>query len=272
MISKMKFPRILIVIQARTGSSRLHGKIFLPLAGKELLIRMVERVERSRFKSIIAVATTTGSEDDRVIELCKKENKLFFRGSVDDLLDRHYKAGLHFNAEIIAKIPSDCPLIDTEIIDDVINFFLLRKNEFDYVSNLHPPTFPDGNDIEIMSMEVLKEAWEKAKEPFQREHTTPYIWDNPDKYRIGNYLWNTGQDFSMTHRFTIDYPEDYDFIKRVYDELYFEKPDFGLKDILKLLEQKPEIMEINKKYAGVNWYRNHLDSLKTITQNQTKVL
>ncbi|MCX7833977.1 MAG: glycosyltransferase family protein [Ignavibacteria bacterium] len=267
----MNFPKIVIVIQARTGSSRLPGKVLLPLCGKALLIRMVERVERSYFKPIVVVATTEKSEDDEIVDLCKKENKLFFRGSENDLLDRHYKAGLYFGADIISKIPSDCPLIDTNIIDKVISFYLTNNNKYDYVSNLHPPTFPDGNDVEVMHMSVLKIAYENALAPYEREHTTPYIWDNPDIFRIGNYRWETGKDFSLTHRFTIDYLEDYEFIKRVYEYLYPMKPNFGLNDILKLLEKKPELAEINKKYLGVNWYRHHIDSLKTINLNQTKI-
>jgi spore coat polysaccharide biosynthesis protein SpsF len=116
----------------------------------------------------------------------------------------------------------------------------------------------------------LENAWINAKIDFEREHTTPYIWENPDKFRIGNVVWETGLDFSMTHRFTIDYKEDYEFIKRVYDELYEKNSKFSLNDILELLEKKPEIKKINQMYAGVNWYRNHINELKTISPEQTK--
>jgi spore coat polysaccharide biosynthesis protein SpsF len=105
---------------------------------------------------------------------------------------------------------------------------------------------------------------------FEREHTTPYIWENPDKFRIGNVVWETDLDYSMTHRFTIDYKEDYEFIKTVYDELFEKNSRFSLNDILELIEKKPAIKKINQMYAGVNWYRNHLNELKTISPQQTK--
>jgi spore coat polysaccharide biosynthesis protein SpsF len=177
-----------------------------------------------------------------------------------------------FSADAVIKIPSDCPLIDAKVIDKVIQFYLDNIDNYDYVSNLHPATYPDGNDVEIMSFDALRKAWNSAKREFEREHTTPFIWENPDIFRIGNVVWETGYDYSMTHRFTIDYPEDYEFIKKVYDELYIKKPDFSLEDILNLLNENPEIKKINAKYIGINWYRNHLKELKTITSNQTKIL
>ncbi|MBT8387756.1 MAG: acylneuraminate cytidylyltransferase, partial [Ignavibacteria bacterium] len=170
------------------------------------------------------------------------------------------------------KIPSDCPLIDPNIIDKVIQYFIDNFPKYDFVSNLHPATYPDGNDVEVMTMTAIKDAWQYAKLPLEREHTTPFIWENPDKFRIGNVIWETGLDFSMTHRFTIDYKEDYDFIKTVYEELYLENNMFKLDDIINLLDDKPEIKKINEKYAGVNWYRNHLNELKTIDPGQTKVI
>ena len=163
-------------------------------------------------------------------------------------------------------------MIDPEIINEVIGYFINNYDEFDYVSNLHPPTWPDGNDVEIMKMSSLKEAWLKAKKQMEREHTTPYFWENPDEFKLGNVRWKSGLDYSMTYRFTIDYKEDYDFINRVYAELYPIKKDFSLNEILRLLEEKPEIKKINEKYNGVNWYRNHLDELKTVGINNTKII
>ncbi len=175
---------------------------------------------------------------------------------------------IEYNADIVAKVPSDCPLIDPSIID--IGFDNFEKGDFDYVSNLHPASFPDGNDIEVFSMSALQRAYMEAKLSLEREHTTPYFWENPDRFRLGNFVWNKGVDYSMSHRFTIDYKEDFDFIRRVYEELYPINLRFSLQDILDLLEKHPEIYEINSQFAGVNWYRNHLDELKTIEKHQTK--
>jgi spore coat polysaccharide biosynthesis protein SpsF len=265
-----QLPKIVTILQARTSSTRLPGKVLLPLAGKALILRMYERVTFSKYAGQIVIAITGENADDQLNSLCRQSNLEVFRGHSLDLLDRHYQAAKKYNAEAVIKIPSDCPLIDPAIIDKVILYYINNRKNYDFVSNLHPPSYPDGNDVEIMSFETLENAWINAKKDFEREHTTPYIWENPDKFRIGNVLWETGLDYSKTHRFTIDYKEDYEFINRVYDELYLSNTAFGLNDILSLLEQKPEIKKINEMYAGVNWYRNHLNELKTITSEQTK--
>jgi len=266
----IKNKKIIIVTQARTGSTRLPGKIMMPLAGEPLLVRMVERIDFSQTPSTIVVATTYEPEDDKLEKVCSHYGFNCYRGHPTNLLERHYKAGVEYDADIVVKIPSDVPLIDPRIIDKVLRFYLENEDKYDFVSNLHPATYPDGNDVEVIPMNVLKTAYNEAKLPMEREHTTPFIWENPERFRIGNVELESGKDYSMSHRFTIDYPEDYEFIKRVYDELYEKNPQFGLDDILKLLNEKPEIMELNKKYAGVNWYRNHLNELKTVNKEQTK--
>ena len=242
----------------------------MPLAGKSLLLQMFDRVSAANLSGIKIIATTVQAIDDPIFELCKKNKISFFRGHSIDLLDRHYKAALKFNADVVVKIPSDCPLIDPSVIDKVIKYYINNRDKFDFVSNLHPPTYPDGNDVEVMSMKALKEAWIEAKRPLEREHTTPFFWENPERFKIGNVQWDKGLDYSMSHRFTIDYEDDYLFIKKIYDELYPKKRFFTLDDILDLLERKPELKKINEKYSGVNWYRNHLNELKTINPKQTK--
>ncbi|MEZ4689529.1 MAG: NTP transferase domain-containing protein [Ignavibacteria bacterium] len=204
---------ILIVIQARRGSSRLPDKVLLPLKEKPLLLRMYERVEAAKVKKQIVIATTTEKEDDVIADLCRENKINFFRGHPLDLLDRHYKAALEYKADVVVKIPSDCPLICPDVIDNVLDYYIENKSKFDFVSNLHPATHPDGNDVEVIPVEILKAAWEEAKQDFEREHTTPFIWDHPERFRIGNVEWETGLDFSKSHRFTIDHKEDYDFIK-----------------------------------------------------------
>ena len=231
---------------------------------------MYQRVAESRLAGTIVIATTTDKSDDRVAELCKEYNLNCYRGHPTDLVDRHYQAAKFLNADAVVKIPSDCPLIDPNIIDKVLQYYLNNSDKFDYVSNLHPATYPDGNDVEVMSYKALENAWQNAKKDIEREHTTPFFWENPDKFKIGNVIWETGLDYSMSHRLTIDYEKDYNLIKQVYDELYPLNPNFALKDIIDLFKRKPEIKKINEAYCGVNWYRNHLDELKTISSNQTK--
>ncbi len=264
--------RIVTVIQTRRGSSRLPDKVLMPLAGKSLFVRQAERVKAARLSGRVVIATTTMPEDDAIADVCDQEGLDCYRGDALDLLDRHYQAGLAYNADVVIKIPSDCPLIDPAIIDQVIEFYQVHKDRYDFVSNLHPASWPDGNDVEIIPMRVLAEAWKEAVRPLEREHTTPFIWERPERYRIGNVAMGGGQDYSMSHRFTIDYAKDYTFIKAVFEELYPSGPMFGVGDILRLLERRPDIYELNAEYAGVNWYRLHLDELKTVTAKQTKQL
>jgi len=265
-------PHIVTVMQVRCSSTRLPNKVLLPLFNKALFLRQAERIMASTLKGILVVSTTTYKEDDEIENICIKEGIPCYRGSSADLLDRHFQAAKLFQADFVVKIPSDCPLIDPAIIDKVIGYFLQHQGLFDYVSNLHPATYPDGNDVEVMTMEALSDAWKYANRDLEREHTTPYLWENPDKFSIGNVSMGGDKDYSMSHRWTIDYPEDYEFIKSIYDALYPINPLFGMNDILELLQKQPELLKINGHLAGVNWYRNHLTELKTVTDKQTKVL
>lgn len=263
-------PEIVTVIQARTGSTRLPNKVLRPLVGKPLLVRMVERVQMAALAGTVVVATTTDAADDPIEALCASEGLACFRGDANDLLDRHYQAGQRYDAEAVVKIPSDCPLIDPAVIDRVLGVYLAHPGIYDYVSNLHPATYPDGNDVEVMPMAALETAWREATRDFEREHTTPYFWENPGRFRLANVPWESGLDYSMSHRWTIDYEEDYRFIHAVYDALYASNPRFGLDDVLALQAARPDITALNARYAGVNWYRLHLDELKTVSADQTR--
>lgn len=262
--------KILIVVQARMASSRLPGKVLLPILGKSLLARMNERLQMIKHDAQMVIATSETADDDIIETEAVKIGIPCFRGSLNNLLDRHYQAAKLFDADVVLKIPSDCPLIDPRVIDEVLDYFFANRDRYDFVSNLHPATYPDGNDVEIMTMECLTKAWANATRPLELEHTTPYIWENPELFRTGNFAWPTGLDYSMSHRFTIDYAEDYYFIERVFRELYPENNAFSCQGILDLLEQKPDIYQINAQYAGVNWYRHHIDELKTVSADKTR--
>lgn len=245
----------------------------MPLAGESVLTRQLERIQAATVPFQLVVATTTEAKDQIIRDICKAAGVQCFDGHPTDLLDRHYQVAAQEQPDAVVKIPSDCPLIDPAIIDKVLNTYIQNQGDYDFVSNLHPATYPDGNDVEVFSMSVLETAWREAKKDLERQHTTPFIWEQPERFRIMNVQWESGLDYSMSHRFTIDYQEDYEFIKVVYDELWRkDRPIFSLEDILDLLERQPEIYELNSKYAGVNWYRNHIGELKTITSKQTKQL
>ncbi|HVN75928.1 MAG TPA: glycosyltransferase family protein [Thermoanaerobaculaceae bacterium] len=262
--------RLVTVVQARMGSTRLSGKVLKPLAGSTVLGRMLERVLSARLVGTVAVATTTEPEDDAVVSACTEIGVLCLRGHPTDLLDRHLRVAETFQAEAVAKIPSDCPLIDPAVIDRVLETYLTTGARYDYVSNLHPATYPDGNDVEVMSVRALRTAWHEARRPFEREHTTPYLWENPDKFRIGNVEWETGFDLSMSHRLTLDYGEDYDLVARVFDALYSGNPTFGVQEIVDFLIANPDVYALNARYRGVNWYWRHLDELKAVSPRETR--
>jgi spore coat polysaccharide biosynthesis protein SpsF len=260
--------KVVTIVQARMSSSRLPGKVMMSILGKPVIELQLERMNHSKLCGQIVVATSTNANDNIIEEYCLKNNIEVYRGDEDDVLNRHYQCALKYGAEIVAKIPSDCPLIDSRVIDRVFDYFFLSN--FDFVSNLHPASYPDGNDVEVFTISALEIANKAALKKLEREHTTPYFWENPNLFKIGNIVWEKELDYSMSHRFTLDYLDDFLFIKNVFEELYADNSNFSLDDILSLLESKPEIYEINSKYAGVNWYRNHLDDLQTITAKQTK--
>jgi spore coat polysaccharide biosynthesis protein SpsF len=263
--------RLAVVVQARTGSTRLPGKVLMPVAGEPLLARMIERVRAARTAFELVVATTTEPADDPVVEICRRVGARVFRGHPTDLLERHVIAARDVGADAVAKVPSDCPLIDPAAIDRVLGAFGRSEGTADYASNLHPASWPDGHDIEVMTMQALETAHREAQKPHEREHTTPFLWDQPERFHCVNVTWETGQDLSMSHRMTIDYPEDYAFVAAVYDSLWCEsRPVFPLEEILALLERRPDVFALNAKYAGVNWYRNHLADLRTVRPTETR--
>src|SRR5262249_24373483 len=261
---------ILIVVQARVGSTRLPGKVLLPLAGKPLLQQQLERVRAATSRFQLIVATTTDVADDAIEVLCDGLDVPLWRGHPTDLLDRHYQAARAFRSDAVVKIPSDCPLIDPAVVDQVLTEWTASEGKLDFLSNLHPPTWPDGNDVEVMSWKALDQAFSEARKPHEREHTTPFIWDLPERFRIGNVRWDRGLDFSMTHRLTVDYPDDYRMAAAVYEQLGADGRVFSLDEILALFERRPDIFAINSAYAGINWYRHHLDSLRTVTSAETR--
>lgn len=264
--------KILTVIQARLGSSRLPGKILLPLGESTILEEMVRRVRAARFVETVVVATTTDPEDARVVEVCEKAEIPYVQGHPTDCLDRHRAALDAFSAAAVAKIPSDCPLIDPRAIDRVFGFWHSHRGEFDFVSNLHPGSWPDGNDVEIMSADALRIACQEAARPLEREHTTPFFWENPGRFRVGNVLWETGLDLSSSFRWTLDYPEDYALIRAVFEANRGSKPGdglpFGVDEILDFLEAHPEARALNQKYVGDSWMRKHSHELRTFSEKQ----
>lgn len=236
-----KATRIIAIIQARIGSTRLPSKVLEDIAGKPMLTRVVNRTSKAKNVHSIMIATTTNPIDDAIAYLCKQQGWAYFRGSEEDVLDRYYQASLTVKATAIVRITADCPLIEPEIIDRVIDKFLSCHPEPDYVSNTLHRTFPRGLDVEVISTNAMAKAWEESKDLASREHVTPYIWRQPDKFVISNIK----NDVDLSHmRWTVDTAEDLIFIRKVYDNLAAD--DFTWRQVLKLLSSHPEWLEINR--------------------------
>lgn len=234
---------ILAILQARCSSTRLPGKVLKPILGEPMLVRQIERLRHAKRIDRLLVATSTDSSDDALAALCERHGISCFRGSLDDVLDRFYRAALPYQPEHVVRLTGDCPLTDPAIIDAVIALHL-REN-YDYSSSAIELTFPDGLDAEIMRFACLEQAWREAELPSEREHVTLFIYRRPERYRIGSHKGVC--DFSY-YRWTVDEPEDFEFVTRIYERLYSESRVFGMDGILALLESDPALSAIN---AGI---------------------
>ena len=231
---------IVAIIQARMGSTRLPGKVLRNICDRTMLARVVQRTTCSELIDQIVVATTTKISDDPIVIECDRLSVPVFRGDEQDVLDRYYQAAIAYNAEAIVRITSDCPLIEPEVVDRVIQALL---NEHpDYASNSIENTYPRGLDAEVMTMKALTKAWQKATEPYQRIHVTPYIYQNPDQFKLFSVMNET--DYSY-YRWTVDTQEDLDFVRAIYSRLG-NIDMFTWKDVLAILEKEPALTEINR--------------------------
>jgi spore coat polysaccharide biosynthesis protein SpsF len=231
---------IAAIIQARMSSTRLPGKVLLDLGGETVLARVVRRLRRAKLIDEIVVATTNSAADNSIVRECEGLSVRVFRGDEHDVLDRYYHAAHCTSAEGIVRITSDCPLIDPEITDNTIRWFLEHRP--DYASNALQRTYPRGLDTEVMTREALACAWREARLPYQRAHVTPYIYENPDRFDI---LPVKGEVDHSGHRWTLDTAEDLAFIRAVYD-CVGNDDRFSWHDILALVEREPELTELNR--------------------------
>lgn len=232
---------IVAFVMARTASSRLPNKVISDLGGQPMLVRVVNRVNRSKRLDKAVVATTNDTRDDAIVEICKERDWPYFRGDEYDVLDRCYQAAKTYDSETVVRITADCALIDPEIIDRVVEAFLEKGT--DYASNTLTRTYPIGLDVEVMTFDALSRAWHEAGEPYERMHCTPYIYQNPERFRLLNVA--AEKDYS-SYRWVVDTAEDLEFVRAVYSRLG-NSDAFGWGDVLRLLSKEPELMEINRR-------------------------
>jgi spore coat polysaccharide biosynthesis protein SpsF len=234
---------ITLIMQARMDSTRLPGKILRPLAGKPMLQQEIDRLKHCSVINTIVLATTADSSDDQVVELGKESDVSVFRGSENDVLDRYYQAAKDVKAETIVRVTGDCPLHDPEVVDMVVDRF--RKRKVDYART--PDNYPEGLDTEVMTFAALERAWKEARLPSEREHVTPFIRNHPELFRV-DAAWTVGTtDYSRYH-WSVDTEQDFRFAAAVY--AHFGDTMFHMRDVLTLLEEKPELLNINKGGTG----------------------
>ncbi len=237
------------LIQARMGSSRLPGKVLADLAGKPALERVVERVAAASRVDRVAVVTSNLPHDDTLETVCAAAGIMCLRGSETDVLDRFHQATTELRAERIVRITADCPLIDPTVIDALIEL-VGNQGDVSYASvatgAIRPDRgyrrFPDGFDAEVFDSTVLETAWLEAREPYEREHVTPFIWRHPGRFsaRLLEAPFDLGDE-----RWTIDYPEDLELVREIYTRLYVPGRQFGYEDIVALLNANPDLRMIN---------------------------
>lgn len=244
------------IVQARLGSKRLQGKVMLPLAGEPVLWHVLKRLQYCRKLDIIILATSTNKEDRALKKIADELKIPTFFGSLNDVLARYYLAAKKYRLDAIVRITADCPVIDPFIIDEVVTGFL----EGEYDCYQLAGAFPDGLDTCIITFDALEMAFKEAKLPSDREHVgTTFFRQNKDRFRIGDYEKFKDKE---NYRWTLDEPEDCEFLKIVFDELYEKEKIFTTQDIFRLLEKKPELARINSHIVRNEGY------LKSIKEDQ----
>lgn len=235
--------KYLAIIQARCGSSRLPSKVLKDLCGKTALQRVIERVQQSKYVDEVMVATTLNKEDIPIVQLCSGLGVRVFAGNALDVLDRYYQAAKLIKPEYVIRITADCPVFDAILLDDAIE---KMAPESEYMAAM-TETLADGLDLEIIKFDSLKRAWNEAQLASEREHVTMYIKNNKDKFVTQNYESPIGN--LHDERWTIDEPEDYEFIKNIYEYFYKQNKEmFWSKEILTYLNENPSVRDINKGF------------------------
>lgn len=240
---------IVAIVQARLGSSRLPGKVIADLNGIPLLGHVLQRAKRISGVHQVVLATTSNIIDKQLLEIGERFEVYGFAGSENDVLDRVYQAAVQYRADVIIRMTADCPLIDPGVSSLVLDRFLL--GDVDYVSNTNPPTYPDGLDTEVFSFQALAKTWREASLQSEREHVTPYIWKNPDQFRLANI---TGSHDYSHLRWVVDEPADLEAVRYIYSQLGKSTSAFSWLEVLKLYDADSELLSINKNIARNEGY------------------
>lgn len=242
------------IIQARCDSTRLKNKVLANIEGKPLIERIYSRVKQVELIDQVVIATTNSAVDNALTDWCIRKKINVFRGSEQNVLERFYECAELYSADIIVRITADDPFKDPIIINHAVD--LLIKNNYDYVSNTIKPTFPEGIDVEVFRFNSLKSAFQSARLDSEKEHVTPYIWKNIDKFSLYNFEHNK----NISHlRWTIDYPEDLEFARAIYKKLQVKNDMFYMQDVLSVLDKFPKLLDIQKKIIRNEGYLKSIE-------------
>jgi spore coat polysaccharide biosynthesis protein SpsF len=238
--------RIIGIVQARLGSTRLRRKVLLPLGDKPMLWHLVRRMRAAHSLNDVVVATADNEENRPIVEICAAEGIPCYAGSEADLIDRFYQTGRRFEADALVRVTADCPLVDPGVIDSMVNWYRENQSDIDFVANNRPPTYPHGLDAEIFSMTALKRLSDAIRDPFKREWFTLNFTDGSMDFRTKNLPYE--HDLSA-HRWTVDYAEDMELVRRIFTAL--DSPDrvFSMADALDLFDRHPELSAINARHV-----------------------
>ena len=241
------------IIQARMSSSRLPGKVLKKINGEVPMLKFqLDQLKHSKYIEKIVVATTNMKEDDEIVNFCKANNVEYFRGESENVLDRYYQCAKKFSFSIILRIPSDKPLIDPEIVDDIVGKFDLEYH--DYVSNFLTLSYPSGTEVEVLSSKTLESVWKKAKLPSELEHVTRYIHTHQNEFNLLSIEYS--KDLSKIG-WAVDRIEDLELVNEIVSKI--KKRPILMNDILELFGKEPSLAEINK---NVNRDEGNIKSLK----------
>lgn len=234
--------RVEVFVQARMGSTRLPGKVLKPVLGKPLLEFLVERLRQAKEIADVVILTTTQPADDAIAQFCQQRGIACLRGSEDNVLERYYQAALKRRPDAIVRVTADCPLIDPEILDQVVRKFKELSPTIDFVANTLEGTYPRGLDVEVFSFQALEKAFQEAHFPEEFEHVTVYFYRYPKLFRLKNVAYPVSL---RQHRWTVDTPEDLALVTLILEHLYPDNPHFRLRDVLGLLQQHPTWNQLN---------------------------
>jgi spore coat polysaccharide biosynthesis protein SpsF len=242
-MNRLRSTKIVCIVEARFASTRLPGKVLMPILGETMLARVVERLRNARTIDEIVIATSDNSADDAVEAEAGYIGVPVFRGSEEDVLDRVVGAARAYEADIIVEVTGDCPLIDAGLVDKVVGDFLMGGADF--VSNILPHTTPRGTDVRVFRAGDLAEINAQSTDPADHEHVSLHFWEHPERYVCRNVETNVSEE-AASLRLTVDTGEDLEFVRGIYCQLYYRNPDFTLSDVLQLIEAHPAMAKLNQ--------------------------